>query len=73
MRNNATRCETLIQPHFNRKFIPSSRKENTAFQSAAVLCWLKSGNTMDDKELCDGPRSYHFFLFSAFMPLSEKL
>lgn len=26
--DNGTRCETLIQPHLNRKFIPSSRKEN---------------------------------------------
>lgn len=48
--DNKAQCETLIQSHFNRKFIPSWRKENIPFQVTAVLCWVKSGNTEDDKE-----------------------
>lgn len=39
-------CETLIQPHLNRK-VP--------FQLTAVLCRVKSGNTEDDKETSNGP------------------
>lgn len=48
--DNKAQCETLIQSHLNRKFIPSRRKENIPFQVTAVLCWVKSGNTEDDKE-----------------------
>lgn len=40
--DNGTQCETLIQPHLNRKFIPPLRKENP-FQLTAVLCRVKSG------------------------------
>lgn len=46
--DNKAQCETLIQSHLNRKFIPSWRKENIPFQVTAVLCWVKSENTEDD-------------------------
>lgn len=31
--DNRTQCETLIQPHLNRKFIPSLRKEKVLFST----------------------------------------
>ena len=65
--DNGARCETLIQPHLNRKFIPSSPKENAPFQTTSLLCGVKSGNTGDDTETQQRTMKLSFLPFSAFI------
>ena len=35
--DNGARCETLIQPHLDRGFVPSSRRENVLFSTGSCF------------------------------------